>query len=184
MATRTVASMMHEPGDPRCPVAGTSTGVDISRDGTTVGYRRLGQGPGLVILHGTASSGYNHLRLGAALADAFTVCLPDRRGRGLSGPYRADDTLQTEVEDLEAILKATGAQDVFGVSSGGIVSLEAALRLPGIRHVAVHEPPLFADPTVPQAVLRRFDHALAPARLRGMSAVSITRPEGDTPWPG
>lgn len=29
-----------------------------ARDGTTIGYRQLGQGPGIVVLHGSMSSGY------------------------------------------------------------------------------------------------------------------------------
>ena len=57
-----------------------------TQDGTTIGYRQLGRGPGLVLLHGSMSSGYNHLQLANALSDAFTVYIPDRRGRGLSGP--------------------------------------------------------------------------------------------------
>src|SRR6476646_5320940 len=58
-----------------------------SKDGTTIGYRQLGHGPGLVILHGTAESSHSHIELAEALADAYTVYLPDRRGRGLSGRY-------------------------------------------------------------------------------------------------
>ena len=64
-----------------------ATGSAVSADGTTIGYRQLGRGPGIVVVHGSMSSGYNFLQLAEALADAFTVYLPDRRGRGLSGPY-------------------------------------------------------------------------------------------------
>jgi hypothetical protein len=34
-----------------------ATGSITSKDGTTIGYRQLGQGPGVVVVHGTASSG-------------------------------------------------------------------------------------------------------------------------------
>lgn len=61
-----------------------TTGVVTSKDGTTIGYRRFGRGPGVVVLHGSMSSAHNHMQLAAALADAFTVDVPDRRGRGLS----------------------------------------------------------------------------------------------------
>ena len=108
-----------------------------SVDGTAIGYRRLGDGPGVVLLHGAMSSSYNHVQLAEALADTFTVYVPDRRGRGLSGPYRKDHSLQTEVGDLAAVLEATGARNVFGCSSGAIVVLEAALTLPALRRAAI-----------------------------------------------
>jgi pimeloyl-ACP methyl ester carboxylesterase len=98
-----------------------ATGSVVSGDGTVIGYRELGRGPGIVLVHGTASSGHNHLELAAALAEAFTVIVPDRRGRGLSGAYREDDGIDQEVEDLDALLAGTGAHCVFGVSSGGII---------------------------------------------------------------
>lgn len=79
-----------------------------SSDGTTIGYRQIGEGPGLVILHGSMSTGYNHIQLAEQLADRFTVYLPDRRGRGLSGPYRDGDTIESEVGDLLAVLAETG----------------------------------------------------------------------------
>ncbi|MFS8480233.1 MAG: alpha/beta hydrolase [Micromonosporaceae bacterium] len=81
-----------------------TTGEITSADGTRIGYRILGSGPGVVLLHGAMSSGYHHLHLARLLADRFTAYLPDRRGRGLSGPYRPDDGLDTEVEDLAALL--------------------------------------------------------------------------------
>ncbi len=34
-----------------------ATGQVTSRDGTTIGHHRFGQGPGLVILHGAFDSG-------------------------------------------------------------------------------------------------------------------------------
>src|SRR6476619_2187507 len=95
----------------------------ISKDGTTIGYRQLGHGPGLVILHGTAESSHSHIDLAEALADIYTIYLPDRRGRGLSGTYGIGYGVGKEVEDLDAILTKTDAHYVFGVSVGAIVSL-------------------------------------------------------------
>src|SRR5690348_5499419 len=90
---------------------GYTTGFVTSKDGTKIGYRRYGQesgGSGVVLLHGSMSSGHNHEQLALALADAFTVYLPDRRGRDLSGPYPKDFSIQTEVDDLHALLTETG----------------------------------------------------------------------------
>ncbi len=46
----------------------------------------------VVVLHGSMCTGYNHVKLAEGLADAFTVYLPDRRDRRLSGPYNAAGT--------------------------------------------------------------------------------------------
>lgn len=140
------------------------TGSVTSEDGTTIGYRQLGQGPGVVLLHGSMSSAHNHTQLAEALADAFTVYVPDRRGRGLSGPYSNDYSIQKDVEDLDALLTETSSHNVFGVSSGGIIGLQAALTLPAVHKAAVYEPPLFMDNSVPTAVLTRFDKEMAQGR--------------------
>jgi pimeloyl-ACP methyl ester carboxylesterase len=97
------------------------TGSITSEDGTTIGYRQLGHGPSVVLLHGIMESAQSHMQLAEGLADTFTVYLPDRRGRGLSGPQGSDYRLEKEVEDLDALLTKTGAHDVFGVSAGAIV---------------------------------------------------------------
>jgi pimeloyl-ACP methyl ester carboxylesterase len=146
-----------------------------SGDGTTIGYRVFGRGPGVVLLHGTASSGHNHLELAEALADAFTVIVPDRRGRGLSGPYGANDGIDQEVEDLEALLRATGARNVFGVSSGGMICLQAALTLPAIAKAAIFEPPFFKDVALPTVLLARFDAEMAKGNV---AAALITAMRG------
>jgi pimeloyl-ACP methyl ester carboxylesterase len=138
-----------------------------SVDGTTIGYRQLGEGPGLVLLHGSMSSSYNHSQLAEALAGDFTVYVPDRRGRGMSGPYRDDHSVQTDVDDLVAVLEATGAQNVFGCSSGAIIALEAARSASVLRRAAIFEPPLFEDRHVPADVLMRFDTQLAEGNIAG-----------------
>ncbi len=152
-----------------------STGSVTSKDGTTIGYRQLGQGPGIVVVHGSASSGYNHLQLAEALSDTFTVYLMDRRGRGLSGPYGKDDGIRQEVEDLDAILSQTGVSQVFGVSSGGIICLQAALSLPAIQKAAIYEPPLSLTRSASQAILTRFDLEMARGKV---AAALITGMKG------
>ena len=52
-----------------------------SRDGTIIGYRQLGRGPGVIAVHGGMQAAQNLMKLAGALADSFTVYLPDRRGR-------------------------------------------------------------------------------------------------------
>ena len=98
------------------------TAAVTSADGTTIGYRSFGAGPPLLVLHGAMQSGLSHRDLAGALADRFTVVLPDRRGRGASGPFGAGWSLDREVEDVAALVAGTGARLAFGVSSGAIIS--------------------------------------------------------------
>ena len=114
-----------------------------SEDGTTISFRQLGHGPAVVILHGGGLASQHYMKLGAALADEFTVCIPDRRGRGMSGPYGPQYSIAREDEDLAAIVAETGAQYVFGAADGGLFALHASLTVPAIRKVSVFEPVLF-----------------------------------------
>jgi pimeloyl-ACP methyl ester carboxylesterase len=132
-----------------------------SKDGTTIGYRQIGYGPGVVILHGTAESSHSHIELAQALADTYTIYLPDRRGRGLSGTYGVGYGVAKEVEDLDAILTKTGAHYVFGVSVGAIVSLHAARTLPSIQKLAIFEPPFILNGSPSTAFLARYDREIA-----------------------
>lgn len=143
----------------------TETGHVTSADGTVIGYHRLGDGPALVVLHGQMESAQSHRQLAEALAGTHTVYLPDRRGRGLSGPYGAAHDSEREVEDLDAVLTATGAQWVFGVSVGALVALRAATALPAVRKVAVYEPPLFADGPAPTDWVARYEREMAAGRV-------------------
>jgi pimeloyl-ACP methyl ester carboxylesterase len=153
--------------------ASETTGHVISRDGTRIGYRRLGQGPGLVLLHGSMESARSHTQLAEALADLFTVYLPDRRGRGLSGPYGPDDGIRQEVEDLDALLTETGAHNVFGVSASGLVALEAARTLPAVHKIAVYEPALLMDGSRLTAWLPRYDKEMAKGKVAAAMVTSM-----------
>jgi len=142
-----------------------TTGSVTSKDGTTIGYRQLGHGPGVVLLHGTAESAQSHTQLAEALADTFTVYLPDRRGRGLSGPHGKDYRIRKEVEDMDALLTKTGVHYVFGVSSGAIIWLQAALTLPAIHKAAIFEPPLPINGSVSTAFVTRYNEEIAQGKV-------------------
>lgn len=114
-----------------------------SKDGTTIGFRQLGHGPAVVILHGGALASQHYMKLGTALAETFTVCIPDRRGRGMSGPYGPRYCIEREDEDLAAVVGETGARYVFGTADGGLFALHGSLSIPAIRKVAVFEPVVF-----------------------------------------
>jgi pimeloyl-ACP methyl ester carboxylesterase len=150
-----------------------STGSITSKDGAVIGYRQLGSGPGVIILHGSMSTGFNHLQLAELLADAFTVYLPDRRGFGLSSQYGKEYTIQNDVEDLKALLDKTGTHKVLGVSAGGIICLKAALALPAIHKLAIYEPPLFINNLIPSAMMTRFDKEMAQGKVASALATTM-----------
>ncbi len=138
----------------------------VSADGTEIGYECRGSGPGLVLVQGTMGTAYNFRDLAEALAGSFTVVLPDRRGRGYSGPGRSPHSLDREIDDLACVLEATGARHVFGLSSGAIIALWGARRLPTVQRVAAYEPPLFpSGASLPRAELAAFDAAVAAGRI-------------------
>jgi pimeloyl-ACP methyl ester carboxylesterase len=152
----------------------------ISADGTVVGYQRFGRGPGCVLLHGALQSSQNFTKLASALADRFTVYVPDRRGRGLSGPPGNGHTIDKHCEDLAAILAETGTRNVFGLSSGAIVALRAALIVPGVDKVAAYEPPLsMIDPTWFARYTREVDNGQLPSAfvtvLKGTGSTTLPR---------
>jgi pimeloyl-ACP methyl ester carboxylesterase len=120
-------------------------GFVTSKDGTIIGYRQMGKGPGVIIMHGGISSSQYYMNFGAALSDEFTVYIPDRRGRGLSGPFGDKYGMPREVEDLEALVKKTDAHYIFGASSGGLISLQTAINSPDIHKIATYEPLVYAD---------------------------------------
>lgn len=135
-----------------------------STDGTAIGYYRLGEGPGVVLLHGAGQSSGNFSKLAGALSGAFTVVVPDRRGRGRSGPYGEYRGLCTEVEDLCALLDASGAHNVFGLSAGAVIAIETALVRPDITKLAVYEPPLSFDGVVHGDWAERYERQVEAGR--------------------
>lgn len=135
--------------------------VVTSNDGTVIGYRKLGNGPALILLHGGMMASQNFRKLGASLADQFTVIIPDRRGRGMSGPYGAQHNLLKEAEDLRAVVQKTKAPFIFGLSSGALVTLQTALIEPAIKKIALFEPPINLG--IPHAFdwVEKYERAMA-----------------------
>jgi pimeloyl-ACP methyl ester carboxylesterase len=155
-------------------------GFVTSKDGTTINFRQLGAGPGLVLLHGGMQASQNFTRLALELSDAFTVYVPDRRGRGLSGPHGNGYNLGKECEDVAALLAATGAWNLFGLSSGAIITLQTALTLPSIRKIALYEPPLSIDRSSPTAWVARYDSEVSEGRLAA-AFVTVMKGVGTSP---
>ncbi len=162
MAIKTADSKVQTTATTREPYITSSV---TSKDGTTISYRQIGHGPAVVLLGGAMETAQSHMQLAEALADTFTCYMPDRRGRGLSGPFGNDYSIQREVEDLDALLTKTGAHYVFGVSAGGLICLEAALKLPAIHKAALYEPAMSINGSISTAFLTRYDQEIAQGKV-------------------
>ncbi len=162
-----------------------TTDFVTSKDGTTIGYRQLGHGPSVILVHGGMMASQNFMKLAASLSNEFTVYVPDRRGRGLSGSHGDNYSLAKECEDMQALINKTDAQNIFGLSSGAIVSLQVALTTPPIRKVALYEPPLSVvnSSSSPTSWVPRYDREIAQGKL-GAAMVSVMKGTGDSSLAG
>src|SRR5215207_923081 len=150
----------------------------ISKDGTKIAYDKTGAGPALIIVAGAfqgrmAMSAYAH-----PLSRNFTVYNYDRRGRGDSGdtqPY----SVTREIEDIDALIQeAGGSAFVFGGSSGGVLSLDAAAQGLNMTKLAVYEPPFVVDDSrdpVPQDIIDQLKEMIASGRPGDAAAAFMTK---------
>jgi len=113
------------------------------------------------------------LKLGEILSETFTVYVPDRRGRGLSGPAGDSFSVQREVEDVQAIIAETGARNIFGLSSGALVALKAAVTTPAIQKAALYEPPFSVDGSVPTSWVPQYSGELTTGRVAAAAVTAL-----------
>jgi pimeloyl-ACP methyl ester carboxylesterase len=159
-------------------VAASYTSV-TSTDGTPISVRSVGDGPGIVLVPGAGRSAHDYARLAGYLAPRFTVHAIDRRGRGQSGPQGDGYSIEREVEDVSAVLTATGSHFVFGHSYGGLIGLEAARELP-IERLAVWEPAVSRGGSFPAHDVPLFAEAVQQRRYALAQAMVIKAVVG---WP-
>lgn len=153
-----------------------------SADGTRIGYLSQGRGPGLVLVQGAMGTVEHYRELADALAPHFTVHRVERRGRGMSPKaYDGAHDITREVQDLDAVLELTGASFVFGLSSGGVITLEAARTLARITRAAVYEPPFYPD-GISRAGVRRLNTQIEGGDLASALVTSL-RTAGTAPAP-
>jgi hypothetical protein len=91
-----------------------------SKDGTTISYLSIGGGPSVLVLPGVLSMAADYAAFARALAEHFTVHTIERRGRGESGH-----------------------------SYGGLVALEVARNNTAFTKIAVYEPGVSIDGSMP-----------------------------------
>lgn len=139
-----------------------------SRDGTDIGVWTSGQGPPLVLVHGTTSDHTTWDAVRSYLEPYARLYAMDRRGRGASGDGHGYD-LAREFEDVAAVVD-TAAQragvpvDVLGHSFGGLVAWGAATLTSGVRRLVLYEGWPVRDPAavaLPPALSERLGVLLA-----------------------
>jgi pimeloyl-ACP methyl ester carboxylesterase len=139
-----------------------------SKDGTSIAFDRLGDGPPIILVCGGSVDRMSNAGLAAVLATDFTVFNYDRRGRGDSSdtlPY----AVEREVEDIDAVVAAAGGSAyLYGTSSGAALALEAARRLGSkkITKLALWEPPFIMDENArpPADQVAQYDAMIAEGR--------------------
>jgi pimeloyl-ACP methyl ester carboxylesterase len=95
-------------------------------NGLEIAYRRAGEGPPLVLVHGAAEDGRAWEPQLAALADEFTVVAWDEPGAGRSSALPADFDLAGYAGCLATLIEALtlGPAHVAGISWGGALAQE------------------------------------------------------------
>ncbi|MEX2225745.1 MAG: alpha/beta hydrolase [Dehalococcoidia bacterium] len=127
-----------------------------SADGTRIAFERSGDGPPLVLVHGSINDRRAWSLAVPAFAEHFSVYAMDRRGRGESGEP-GEHQFACQIEDVAAVIGAAGAPvDLVGHSYGAHCALGAAAMAPAsIKHLVLYEPPLVDD--VRGAVAQAFE---------------------------
>lgn len=118
-------------------------------------------------------SGRDYIALGRLLAESFTVHVMDRRGRGASGPQGSQYSIDKERMDLLAVQSKTGATRVFGHSYGGFVCLETACYEDAFGQMALYEPGVTINGSIPNEWMPRYRERLARGDTRGAFASMV-----------
>lgn len=114
-----------------------------SADGTRLRTVRAGDGPAVVLVHGTVGSARDWSQVIPRMASEFTVVAFDRRGRGGSDDA-GDYSIDREIEDVVAVISAVGPPaHLVGHSFGAVLSLLVAARAGDrVGRLVLYEPPV------------------------------------------
>lgn len=151
-----------------------------SRDGTPIACWRSGEGPPLVLVHGTAADHGRWRPVLPAFAAGFTVYAIDRRGRGGSGD--ADGySVGREFEDVAAVVDSIGGPvDLLGHSYGALCAIEAALLTRNIRKLVLYDPGIEVEGAeiYPHEVIGRLEALLGAEDRDGVVATTMREVAG------
>jgi len=108
----------------------------VQVNGISLYYETAGSGPPVVLIGGLGADGHFWYKQTPALAERFSVIVPDNRDTGRSDKPDEPYTVRTLAEDLRGLLDALEVPlaYVVGASGGGFIAQEFALAHP--RRVA------------------------------------------------
>jgi 2-hydroxy-6-oxonona-2,4-dienedioate hydrolase len=115
--------------------------VDVQ--GRFVCWRKFGEGPPLVLLHGGHGSWLHWVRNIEPLAARFTVWVPDLPGYGDSDDWGHSrsagmaDLLHATLTSLDILVGSDTWIDLVGFSFGGLVAAQIAARRSRVRRLAL-----------------------------------------------
>jgi pimeloyl-ACP methyl ester carboxylesterase len=144
--------------------AGIDNRFDVrSADGTSIAVWVEGEGPGLVMVHGSLQ---DHTASGALvdeLRGSTTTFSLDRRGFGASGDS-ADYSIEREFEDVAAVVDAVAARTggpvaLWGHSYGANCAMGGAALTGNVHHLVLYEPSLGLEYSA--AVIRSIESKVA-----------------------
>jgi pimeloyl-ACP methyl ester carboxylesterase len=141
--------------------ATNTTHAVFSQDGAKISYLSMGSGPSVIVIPGALSMAADYVAFASALAEHFTVHIIERRGRGLSSPQGEDYSIRKECEDVLALQQKTGASFLVGHSFGGLVALEVTRNNPTFTKLAVYEPGVSIDGSIPMGWMSGYEKNLA-----------------------
>jgi len=164
------------------PATERAGGAYVDAAGLRTYYEQHGTGPALVLLHGGFCAIETFDGLTPALAEQFTVYLPERRGHGRTADVEGPITYSAMAADTIAFLDATGlvGAHLVGWSDGAVVALLVARDRPDLvdRLVLIGQP-VNAD-GLPEAMRATLAVGLSTQMLPPMLAqlYAATSPDG------
>jgi len=165
-------------------------------NGTLLDYEITGSGPPLVLIRGLSRSRRFWLGLDERLAERFTVLTLDNRGVGKSSKPPGLWKVADMADDTAAVIRDAGFEraHVFGMSLGGMIAQELALRHPSlVDHLALgcttpgtpegRKPPLRAVLSLALAIVGplRLSNGVV-AKLTLSAAHRAAHPETEQAW--
>jgi pimeloyl-ACP methyl ester carboxylesterase len=154
-----------------------------SRDGTPIACWCSGEGPPLVLVHGTAADHGRWRPVLPAFEERFTVYAIDRRGRGGSGD--ADGyAIEREFEDVAAVVDSLGEPvNLLGHSYGALCALEATLLAGNVRKLVLYDPGIevAGQEIYPHEVIEQLEALLGAGDRDGVVATTMREVAGLPP---
>lgn len=149
-----------------------STGTLLDVNGAKIYNEVHGSGPSVLFIAGATGDGGHFQRVAETLSDEFTVITYDRRANSRSPRPEGWESTSTEEQsdDVGGLIEALGVTPavIFGTSSGAIIGLDLVIRHPElVRGAILHEPPLTAYMSDPDAVLGAIQEVVEGGTRRG-----------------